>query len=736
MNSTMKKILCPFGDFILILVASTCTMGALISAFSFHVDSPTMIFIWAAAALVISLCLSFFRVKGLLILLVPALALFIWWFSDIIGGARWVINHITSEFNQWLFVPVLFPDAELEINQLTILFTALGTAISIALGAAICLRRSTLLTVLFTLPFVSITFVLIFFQPEIGYLLGLLAVYLTMLFSSSLYPDSFSRRNMAVFPAFLFSALIMITALILAPPGDHERGAIIRSIDHQIRELASRLDIMRIKTGVGWPAAANDIWAFDTENVGISDAGTRVIHDIEVLEVIVDTPGVFYLRGYSMQYFDGRAWTVNSTAVLPYSLELLTRAHPAIVPEIHNMFNPSDAFVPAHMTIDVTGDASRNIIYTPYFSVPHNILYGNFASTYAFDFFDIDGSLLNIYEALPPDMIRTAADFYAINILINSSDTYLQISDDTAQRLREFAAERGINANASREEIAAQVADFFTSFGRYTLSPFIIPSDEDFVMYFLENSRQGFCIHYATAATMMLRALDVPARFTSGFVVIAAPNFVGEPIKVTDRNAHAWAEVFFDGFGWLPLEVTPPATGFGLGDGRPGGGQSFFEPPESIMDEGPFFPDWFDEFEAGTDPAVYSFTHVTTSQESNFLVLGLPFFVWLLILLLVPAPFVHRLIAVKIRTRRFLSDDTNVAVIFVWRYLQRLSYYRKWEKIPESIEDIALKARYSNHKISGDERMEITSYATGFAAKVYEYRSPLVRFWIKYIMGL
>ena len=66
-------------------------------------------------------------------------------------------------------------------------------------------------------------------------------------------------------------------------------------------------------------------------------------------------------------------------------------------------------------------------------------------------------------------------------------------------------------------------------------------------------------MHYASASVMILRELGVPARYASGYVVSRnsfeedGKNFTAE---ILDNQAHAWAEVYLDGIGWVPVEVT------------------------------------------------------------------------------------------------------------------------------------------------------------------------------------
>ena len=81
---------------------------------------------------------------------------------------------------------------------------------------------------------------------------------------------------------------------------------------------------------------------------------------------------------------------------------------------------------------------------------------------------------------------------------------------------------------------------------------------------FAVDTRTGYCQHFAGAMAVMLRLLGVPARVAVGFVPGRYRD--GEWI-VTDHEAHAWVEVWFRGYGWLPFDPTP-------GRGRLGGTHS------------------------------------------------------------------------------------------------------------------------------------------------------------------
>lgn len=89
---------------------------------------------------------------------------------------------------------------------------------------------------------------------------------------------------------------------------------------------------------------------------------------------------------------------------------------------------------------------------------------------------------------------------------------------------------------------------------RYTLTPDEPPDNQDFVTYFLYVGREGYCTYFASAMTILCRMAGLPARYVEGFS--AEPGADGFAY-VTGLNAHAWTEVYFEGFGWAPFDPTP-----------------------------------------------------------------------------------------------------------------------------------------------------------------------------------
>jgi hypothetical protein len=82
-----------------------------------------------------------------------------------------------------------------------------------------------------------------------------------------------------------------------------------------------------------------------------------------------------------------------------------------------------------------------------------------------------------------------------------------------------------------------------------------LPPLADFVL----RTKRGYCQHFAGAMTLMLRFLGIPSRVAVGFTSGSRRDGVW---TVTDHQAHAWVEAWFDGWGWLPFDPTPGRGAF------------------------------------------------------------------------------------------------------------------------------------------------------------------------------
>ncbi len=120
-------------------------------------------------------------------------------------------------------------------------------------------------------------------------------------------------------------------------------------------------------------------------------------------------------------------------------------------------------------------------------------------------------------------------------------------------------------AYVHRDRLVRNVIDYIIDeMGcEYTITPDLTNVDPtlDGVENFLRNTKEGYCVQFASAVTLILRELGVPARYVEGYIgdeleKISRDDFVYGGY-VRDYNAHAWVEVWFDGVGWIQYEATP-----------------------------------------------------------------------------------------------------------------------------------------------------------------------------------
>ena len=184
-----------------------------------------------------------------------------------------------------------------------------------------------------------------------------------------------------------------------------------------------------------------------------------------------------------------------------------------------------------------------------------------------------DGSLeMSILE--PEQPLEVNNDFYAAyNDYVMENYTAKQGGDGIVAEDAKWLLRTGqltsnmmytgyIRENDANRIAAAQlVQQFLTSKAfKYSKNP---PSTggKDVVENFLSNSRQGFCVHFASAGTMILRQMGVPCRYVSGYCAKEDSFKSGENdediCEVKDSQSHAWVEIYLDDFGWIPVEMTP-----------------------------------------------------------------------------------------------------------------------------------------------------------------------------------
>lgn len=231
----------------------------------------------------------------------------------------------------------------------------------------------------------------------------------------------------------------------------------------------------------------------------------------------------------------------------------------------------------------------------------------------------------------------------------------------------------------STAQAVSLIREFLWDNAEYTLTPGALPADTDFVEYFLSDNHQGYCVHYATAATLLLRYYGYPARYVEGFRV-GQEAFSGGIASIRDYNEHAWVELYDPYLGWLPLEFTESSFDFSEYGAAAGTGEQEDTPDEPLSEPDTPADSPVDQ------PAVLD---RTDEQRLALPMTELAAAAAAVLLILQPLP---RRAWKKSRLRQ---KDHQKAVLYGYHQLQKMARYGL--PIPQEARALAQKARFSRH---------------------------------------
>ncbi len=419
--------------------------------------------------------------------------------------------------------------------------------------------------------------------------------------------------------------------------------------------------------------------------------------------------GLVYLRGSSYDSFNGSTWKRSELS----SRDELGILYPGLSP----LFRYNDAEA---LTIEPIME--EDLCFTPYdvVSMPDDAVLKGDAWFYNPD----GGTTYTVGFITSPAPGRGTADYE--NRLRNYYD-YLYLPDKTRAGLLKWWDSRtawitdpGADLPGVADVLAAEVAARVKAVCPYSRNPDSPPEDEDFCTWFVNDADSGYCVHFATVAAAMLRALDVPARYVTGYVCHAR---AGGTVEVTNLHAHAWVEYYANG-RWNLLEATPnTATEFGgMLEGRhEATDPSDTEPPdtEPPTTAPPTEPTEPPTTEPPTEPPSQPDTEPTepsAETESENEARAVPGeagkgggfrlrpWMWVFpgILLLILALLLRRRICAALREKKFRGAGTNEGALMLYRRYRRLCGLCGEEPRSEA-ERLALKAAFSHHELTGEE---------------------------------
>ncbi len=295
--------------------------------------------------------------------------------------------------------------------------------------------------------------------------------------------------------------------------------------------------------------------------------------------------GDLYLSGFSGADFDGAAWS--------------TLDHTAYEGEWHGMTSwlgekglvssrQRSAFDDAAAAADQTSTptatvevdatrANRRYVYTPYTlrtlsgaslkeSIEGSLAAGLFPSATYSETIDAPDKA-NILADTGWLAAAGATNAYAQAERVYAGfaqANYLAISNEESAAAQELLfTDDAWDADAATEyDVIARVRAMLGALATYSATPAeAATADGSFTRWFLGQAHAGNSSYFATAAVLAFRSQGIPARYVEGYradaAKLASAGSGAATLTLTAADAHAWAEVYFAGIGWTPIEVTP-----------------------------------------------------------------------------------------------------------------------------------------------------------------------------------
>ncbi len=576
-------------------------------------------------------------------------------------------------------------------------------ALALALGGAVThrLRWSALLvTFLPLLPGLLLGLV-----PNRFLLLPPAACWCAMLLSDLCGQNGAPARARCTLLALPAAAALLAVLFLALPSEGYTRPAWARAasarLSAEFKSLTGRAD----KPNPAAPPAARA----KARSADLAHAGPLRFSGRTALRMTADAAqSRLYLRGASLGVYENGVWSELSQDVWQaYS----DAGHSAAAPAL-SLALPADSAVavsgssPALHTAAIENVAAdQTILYTPYFLIEQDwAALGAQPVGDSFFSYDQGGNPYTVsYASLPnADISPPVDDAYRDFVYEN----YRGVPEDiraalqAVPEIRALTAEEGLTAR----DAAARVGALLEELCEYDVNAGAAPAGSDPVLYFLTESHRGYCMHFASAAALILRAMGFPARYVSGYVADCAAR---ETADVPDRAAHAWVELWRDGFGWYPAEVTPPAalewyrTGVPPEEapGAASESASASEPePEPPVPSG--VPDAPSASDASPVPNVSSGGAPVSPKASLAALRGIGRFFAVLAGI---AAFLGALsyLPKRVRDRRMADQNHKKAALACYGYLCRM---RRWGgAVDERALALAQKARFGPNGVTADE---------------------------------
>ena len=508
--------------------------------------------------------------------------------------------------------------------------------------------------------------------PGEGWLLLLLVAMVLWLLTATV------RQNRSPAEGNRLTAMLLIPVLLA--------GMLLFYLAPQGEYVVPEMDLLSYLTGMFTPDGSIDVGiGLSQGRVDLTAVGPKFRARYPVMHIVSDHNDKLYLRGQALDVYDGVSWSAS---------EVSTGKDPC--------WPEGDLVLAGKVTVSLV---SRHYYeYFPYYVDLGNAEFVNGSlgdgegREYAYIRMKPQGQLWGNPAGKDPERFQK----------IYEQNT--QLPEQARQWAEEIlAAIIGNGVGVTEAQIVEAVGVFVSASARYDLDTSRMPEgSSDFARWFIEESDSGYCIHFATAATVLLRAAGIPARYVSGYT---ANVFEGQRVTVTADKAHAWVEYLRDG-AWQILDPTPAEQEEPPQTEKPTETETT-PPTEDTQETLPTLPDVTTEPTEKTESTqqTQGSTEGTSGngdagaeeQQPTWLKKVLTLLLWIGIFC--GAAALQYGIRVKIRSRQLRRGHRNQRALHRWRYVKTLS--RLTGKVPpEELKELAEKAVFSQHTLTLEELLE------------------------------
>jgi hypothetical protein len=276
-----------------------------------------------------------------------------------------------------------------------------------------------------------------------------------------------------------------------------------------------------------------------------ADLGSRLGQVI--LRYTTTSPDLGPLRVFTMTSFNGRSWSDPAT---PVSELVPVVPGSRLVPDGADA--PATAGVAVQVTIGRLQDTHLPITIAPReLSIPGSWSYDAARDEVLGRQPTTAGLSYSMSASVPT---WTATQLAAAGRIADVPvDSLVVPQTSKTAEVRQIAQKVTSGATTPYEQAVA-LQNYFRDSRNFTYDTTVAPVVSDDAVWDFLQGKRGYCVHFATAMTVMARMLGIPARIAVGFLPGQAD---GTTYTVTGKQTHAWPELYFAGAGWVRFEPTP-----------------------------------------------------------------------------------------------------------------------------------------------------------------------------------